>query len=278
MSSTPSSASSDETYSDVMLGNTQTINVGEQKTLGVKWCVETDHLVLDVSDVGQQARDLQPIKRNIVSLVGRIYEPLGFLSPMVVCLKSLFQQLCQLKLEWDEPLQGELLTKWESMMVELQDSKQVLIPRYLLNSVNRQIISYQLVGFCDASKRAYATVVYLRINALDGTYVKFLVSKTKVAPSQTRTIPRLELLSALLLSRLMANVRRSLEPVPSVSHTICYTDSKVALYCIKGASKEWKQFVQNRTTGLYSQMQPGCTVLEETIQLIYLLEECHSPS
>ena len=82
----------------------------------------------------------------------------------------------------------------------------------------------------DASKRAYATVIYLRINTLDRTCVEFLVSKTRVAPLQTQTIPRLELLSALLLSRLMANVRRSLEPVLSVSHTICYTDSKVALY------------------------------------------------
>ena len=50
--------------------------------------METDHLVLDVSEVGHQARSLLPTKRHTVSLVGRIYDPLGFLSPIVIRLKS----------------------------------------------------------------------------------------------------------------------------------------------------------------------------------------------
>lgn len=58
----------------MMLGGTQSIAAGEQKTLGVKWCVETDHFVLDVSDVGHQARSLLPMKRHIVSLVGILLE------------------------------------------------------------------------------------------------------------------------------------------------------------------------------------------------------------
>ena len=52
--------------------------------LGVRWHVETDHFVLDVSEVSRQARSLPPTKRNIVSLVGRIYDSLGFLSPALV--------------------------------------------------------------------------------------------------------------------------------------------------------------------------------------------------
>ena len=46
--------------------------------------METDHLIFDVSEVGRQARSLLPTKRHIVSLVGRIYDPLGFLSPVVI--------------------------------------------------------------------------------------------------------------------------------------------------------------------------------------------------
>ena len=57
---------------------------GEQKTLGVKWCVETDHFEFDLSEVGRQARSLSPTKRHIVSLIWRIYDPLGFLSPVVI--------------------------------------------------------------------------------------------------------------------------------------------------------------------------------------------------
>ena len=81
---------SNETYSKTELGGAQGIVAGEQKMLGVRWCVETDYFVLNVSEVGRQARSLSPTKRNIVSLVGRICDPLGFPSPVVIRLKSLF--------------------------------------------------------------------------------------------------------------------------------------------------------------------------------------------
>ena len=63
--------------------------------VGVKWCTETDHFILDVREVGHQASSLTPTKRHniIVSPVGRIYDPLGFLTPVMIRLKSLFQEL-----------------------------------------------------------------------------------------------------------------------------------------------------------------------------------------
>ena len=75
---------SDKTYSKTVLGGAKSIAPGEQMMLRVRWCVEIDHFYLDVSEVGHQARSLSPTKRNIVSLVGRIYDPLGFLSPVVI--------------------------------------------------------------------------------------------------------------------------------------------------------------------------------------------------
>jgi len=65
-----------------------------------------------------------------------------------------------------------------------------------------------LYGFCDASQSAYAAVIYLR-NALGS--VQFVVSKTRVAPLVQMSIPRLELLSCLLLAKLMAHVKVSFE-------------------------------------------------------------------
>ncbi len=60
-----------------------------------------DQLVFDVDDVAALARKLEPTKRNIVSIVGRFYDPLGFLSPVVIRFKVLFQELCTSKLDWD---------------------------------------------------------------------------------------------------------------------------------------------------------------------------------
>ena len=132
-------------------------------------CVKTDQLILDVSEVGRQARNLSPTKRHIVSLAGRIYDPLGFLSPVVIRLKSLFQELCELKLEWDEPLTGAPLRKWESMVADLQADQQVRVPRYLLCDVHHEVDSYSLIGFCDASKKAYAAVIYLRVKTKEAS-------------------------------------------------------------------------------------------------------------
>ena len=64
--------------------------------------------------------------------------------------------------------------------------------------------------------------------------MNFVASKTRVAPVNKQTIPRLELLSALLLANLVDNVFRALNQDIVISSITCYTDSKVSLYWIKG--------------------------------------------
>ena len=47
------------------------------------------------------------------------------------------------------------------MMTDLQTAQQIRIPRFLLCDIHHQVHSYLLIGFCDASKKAYAAIVYL---------------------------------------------------------------------------------------------------------------------
>ena len=70
---------------------------------------------------------------------------------------------------------------------------------------------HSLQGFCDTSKVAYAAVVYLQSASSSGISVKFVASKTRVAPTKRHTIPQLELLGALLLVKLMSSVMRALQ-------------------------------------------------------------------
>lgn len=67
--------------------------------------------------------------------------------------------------------------------------------------------------------------------------VKFVVAKTKVAPLQPQMIPRLELLSAFLLSKLIVSTMNSLNPTLKELDVRLYTDSQVALYWILGVRK-----------------------------------------
>ena len=71
-------------------------------------------------------------------------------------------------------------------------------------------------------------------------------ARTWVAPLSKFTIPRLELLSSLLLSKLLVTVKGALDSEISLGEPACFTDSKVALCWIKGHSKKWKQFVEHR--------------------------------
>ena len=84
------------------------------------------------------------------------------------------------------------------------------------------------------------------METLYGVYVRFVASKSRVSPLERQSIPRLELLSALLLARLIDNVERALKSVLTLGPSTCWTDSKVSLYWITQLDKEWKQFIQNR--------------------------------
>ena len=105
--------------------------------------------------------------------------------------------------------------------------------------------SFNLCGFCDASICAFPAVVYLVLETHSGRYVKFMASKTHVAPTKPITIPRLELLSALLLSWLIYNITKALEQEVLMLMPQCYTDSTVSLYWVLGTDKSWRPFVQN---------------------------------
>ena len=160
--------------------------------------------MVSLEDIAASAVELEPTKRAIVSLVGRFYDPLGLLSPIVVQFKIFLQELCEAKLGWDEPLTNDLLMKWNRMSRSLCDGQQVFsTPHCFLG--NHAMFDYDLCGFCDSSPKAYAAVVYLRGKTPHGCQVSLVASKTQVAPLKQQTIPRLELLSALLLARLMSS-------------------------------------------------------------------------
>ena len=89
-------------------------------------------------------------------------------------------------------------------------------------------------------------VVYVRVESIVGNSVEFVAAKTRVSPAGGQTTPRLELLSALLLAKLITSVYTVLKDDMQLGSITCFTDSKVALYWIRGLEKEWKPFVQNR--------------------------------
>ena len=227
------------------------------QVLGVTWDTANDRLLFDISDISRLMRESCSTKRNVISLATRFYDPLEVISPITVRFKQLFQRLCEGSLDWDEPLKGELLAEWESLTSDLQQFTPLQIPRcYLPMSDGRSTYSFSLRGYCDASKGAYAAVVYIQVEGDDVISSQFLCSKTRVAPVKKTTIPRLELLSALLLARLISTIRCALEPEIQLRSITCHTDSLVTFFWITRREREWKQFVQNRVNEICELIPP----------------------
>ncbi|GFU45606.1 uncharacterized protein TNCV_4494551 [Trichonephila clavipes] len=118
------------------------------------------------------------------------------------------------------------------------------IPRYCLQEKS---IRTELHGFSDSSEKAYGAALYLRcINTSGEISVRFLCSKSKVAPLKSITIPRLELCGAVLLSRLL---KRALDAFKvNISQIYLWTDSSTVLAWIKKPLAQLKTFVRNRVS------------------------------
>ena len=82
------------------------------------------------------------------------------------------------------------------------------------------------------------------IESEDEYRTSLVAAKTRVAPSTSVTIPRLELLAALILARLVSAVREALTKIHT-EDVFCWTDSITVFHWIQ-SDKEFKQFVQNR--------------------------------
>ena len=170
----------------------------------------------------QFARELPLNKRSVLKVVAKLYDPLGLISPLFITVKALFQDLCKLKTNWDSE---ELAHRYSSWLSDLLKVQCIPVKRCYIPNVDENLVSLQIHGFGDSSEVAYAAVVYLRIETSKGAYTRLIMSKTRVAPLAKQTIPRLELLAALILSRLVYRVRVALLPVIKVDEVFLLYDN-----------------------------------------------------
>ncbi|UYV75259.1 hypothetical protein LAZ67_12003126 [Cordylochernes scorpioides] len=208
------------------------------KILGIVW----DH-VQDTFRVNITLPEEVVTKRDLLSNIARIFDPLGFLSPTTVALKIIMQELWRGGTGWDEHIQNDIKEKWNNFRAELLKLGELSIPRYVWACEGDRDV--QLHGFCDASSVAYSAVCYLRTVSLDGqVHISMLAAKTRVAPCKSLTLPRLELCAALLLSQLYRSVVDSLKI--DIGRAYLWSDSQISLSWIKSDPNRWKTFIHNR--------------------------------
>lgn len=95
-------------------------------------------------------------RRGILCTIASVYDPLGFVAPFILRGKQILQQLCQEKVEWDEPLSDQHChcgNPRSSKLVKGESSKTCLTCKH------RQC---ELHHFSDAGVTGYGKCSYLR--------------------------------------------------------------------------------------------------------------------
>jgi hypothetical protein len=133
--------------------------------LGIGWEGDADNFVFsDICLQLQNSEDVTCTKRGLLSMIARIFDPLGFMAPLVMLAKIIFQELWCLGLDWDEdvPLpQRDSIVAW---VKGLENALQMRIPRCYNSSATWKETSevLELHAFGDASEKGYGAVVYCK--------------------------------------------------------------------------------------------------------------------
>lgn len=209
------------------------------KTLGVQWQYKEDLLTFKET--------CDPIKeyftkREVLSTIAKIYDPLGLIGPVVIIAKMVVI-IRKMKIDWSEPLNNQFNHRWRAYQVHLKDVWQIKVPRRCISVHNP--VQFHLHGFCDASLEVYGAAVYLRAVAESGQVSSHLIgSKSRVAPINRPPLQCLELCAAALLAELIKTIRAALR-IP-ISQILGHSDSTTVLAWIAGEPARWKVFVANR--------------------------------
>ena len=204
------------------------------KVLGIPWNVDEDTLFHDYVKWSKDATTLPATKRSVLQLSAEIFDPIGLLTPFTIKMKVFFQELCLAKVDWDDELRGELLEKWKRLVHNLNSLKDIKVPRCYFTRKEEPPVKHELHGFSDASNKAFAAVVYLRTEHANGDIeINPVASKTRVAPIKRQSIPRLELLGATILVRLVKSVKEAMSSLKTPPEVFLWSDSCTVLCCIR---------------------------------------------
>lgn len=220
-------------------------NNESSKTLGLQWSPRTDMFSFKISWNNIEGK---LTKRKLLSTASKLFDPLGWLAPVVVKAKLFMQEVWLEKLDWDDEVPEKIKINWLNYQDELVTLGEIEIPRWIeLSNINEMTLH----GFCDGSEVAYSAAVYARVVEHEKIMIYLLAAKTRVAPKATKTtIPRLELCGAVLLTNLIKQVKKALKEEKVKAYA--WSDSMVALGWIKANPGRWKTFVANRVAEIQS--------------------------
>ena len=221
-------------------GKTPPVN---DKVLGMCWDTDTDTISINSEKLKTVIGKKLLTKRHLWKLVPSIFDPLGLLSPYTLKGKEIISEACESCKGWDSGLPKSVIEKARSWAKEFDQIGDIKWDRFVgLENVK----SVKLIGCCDASTRALGACVYLLSTDKTGkSCCNLIMSKTRINPKVKHSVPRLELLSALILVNIMNTVRIVYSEIPD-EDIFYFTDSADVIFWLFSGHLSWRPFVANQ--------------------------------
>ncbi|XP_074040758.1 uncharacterized protein [Leptinotarsa decemlineata] len=217
-----------------------------ERVLGISWSPTTDDFVfiLNMKKIPDEICHVEkvPTKRKVLRTVMSVFDPLGFLAPLMMNDGILIQNIWRSHIDWDQ-ITEELFYTWLKWLTQLKHYTPVTINRcYFPNSTLINKVDLHL--FSNASDKAYAAVAFLGMVENDEVHISFLAAKFKVAPMIQQTIPKLESQGAVLACRMAKSIRKELEY--EIDKVYFWSDSMIVIHQIRSETTRFPIFVACR--------------------------------
>jgi hypothetical protein len=205
-------------------------------------------------------------RRTLTGLVASVFDPLGLVTPITAGFKLDLHELCGLKLDWDDPVPEELLSKWVSNMEQIQELKTVVFRRTVIPD-DAENCKVELLTLTDASQNLGIVAIFGRVKRKGGQFsCQLLMGRSKLLSGLT--IPKAEMKAAVAGATSASVVRRNFGN--KFAGQIFCTDSTVCLYWITQQEKPLQVGVRNAVaevrrfseTSEWFHVQTNCNVAD----------------
>ncbi|KAI8120436.1 hypothetical protein CVS40_8253 [Lucilia cuprina] len=168
-----------------------------------------------------------PTKRELLRILMSIYDPLGLIGHYLMYLKIILQDVWRSNVTWDEEIQPcHMVKKYcHTTMLSLTFS-------------SYDTVDVELTHIWPPSGDGFSNGI--------NVVVSLVGSKTRVAPLKVTSIPRLELMGAVIASRFANSIVKSM--TINISRMVFWSDSKTVLSWLRSDQRKYHQFVAFRVS------------------------------
>jgi len=220
-----------------------------RKVLGLFWDPKKDIFTFQMTNnlellTLSLEHDYRPTKREVLSFIMKIFDCLGLISHFHIRGRMILQAIWRRGIAWEQHIPEDIYESWIKWLKKFEEIQKLEIPRHYGYDSTRSS-NVELHVFVDASPEAYAAVAYLRFTTNHQIQVAQIMAKCRVAPVKYASVPKLELMAAVIGARI-ANVIKTQHKRLKIMSTTFWSDSITVLRWLYSPSLKLQQFVAPR--------------------------------